>query len=369
MNTQTFNAYFEKSGLSIEYMKEKSHKNFDKFLSGEKSPTFNQLTKISKELSIPVGLLMLDKPIEKKMHDINFRTVNSEHIAHQSKELQDTINEMRFKQDFLREEIETDLEYISKFSISDNYLEVVDYIRKTLGIEKNYYLKVNRDNILKFFREKINQIGAFVFFNGKYKDNTHRTLNLREFRGFVLIDKKAPIIFLNQKDTKNGQLFTLIHELVHLFIGDEEIYGIQNESFDFDPTEAFVNKVTAEILVPNDNFLEKYNITQDITDIANTFKVSEYVIVRKMLDNNKINHKQYVSLIDKLNEHYLENQTLFNEKKSSGGDFKNNVRFRIDQYFFNYVQNAVNNQRISYTEAFNLVGVSYKGYNILKERR
>ncbi len=369
MNTQTLNAYFEKSGLSIEYMKEKSHKNFDKFLSGEKPPTFNQLTKISKELSIPVGLLMLDKPIEKKLNIINFRTINSEYIASQSRELQDTIDEMRSKQDFLREEIETELDYISKFSISDNYLEVVNYIRGIFGIEKDYYLKVSRDNILKFFREKINQIGVFVFFNGKYKDNTHRTLNLNEFRGFVLIDKKAPIIFLNQKDTKNGQLFTLIHELVHLFIGDEEIYGVQNESSDFDKTEAFVNKVTAEILVPNDNFLDKYNTTKNTVDLANIFKVSEFVIVRKMLDNKKISHGQYMELIDKLNEQYRENQKLFNEKKSSGGDFKNNVRFRIDQHFFNYVQNAVNKQKLSYTDAFNLVGVSYKGYNILKERR
>lgn len=369
MNTQTLNAYFEKSGLSIEYMKEKSHKNFDKFLSGEKPPTFNQLTKISKQLSIPVGLLMLDKPIEKKLNAINFRTINSEYLAGQSRELQDTIDEMRSKQDFLREEIETELEYINKFSISDNDLEVANYIRVILGIEKDYYLKVSRDNILKFFREKINQIGVFVFFNGKYKDNTHRALNLNEFRGFVLIDKKAPIIFLNQKDTKNGQLFTLIHELVHLFIGDEEIYGVQSESTDFDHTEAFVNRVTAEILVPNDKFLEKYSTTKNTVDIANTFKVSEFVIVRKMLDNKKISHKQYMSLIDKLSEQYREHEKLFNEKKSSGGDYKNNVRFRIDQQFFNYVQNAVNNQKISYTDAFNLVGVSYKGYNILKERR
>ncbi|WP_427813457.1 ImmA/IrrE family metallo-endopeptidase [Enterococcus sp. 22-H-5-01] len=369
MNIQTLNTYFERSGFSVEYMIEKTHKNFEKFLSGEENPTFNQLSKISQVLSIPLGLLLLDKPIEKKSENINFRTINSEYLASQSRELQDTINEMRDKQDFLREEIDAELGYVGKFSISDNHLKVARYIRTTLGIEQDYYLKVKRDNILKFLRTSINEIGVFIFFNGKYKDNTHRALNLNEFRGFVLTDKKAPIIFINQKDTKNGQLFTLVHELVHLFIGDEEILGDQNGETEFDPTEAFVNKVTAEILVPNTKFLEKYNSIQNTEELANFFKVSEFVIVRRMLDNNKISSKQYTSLIEKIYEQYDRSRILLKEKKKSGGDFRNNVNFRIDQNFFNYVQNAVNNQKISYTDAFNIIGVSYKGYNILKESR
>lgn len=191
----------------------------------------------------------------------------------------------------------------------------------------------------------------------------------RDFRGFVLIDKKAPIIFINQKDTKNGKLFTLIHELVHLFIWDEELYGTQNESLDYDPTEAFVNKVTAEILVPNDKFLEEYKADESTEKLANNFKVSEFVIARRMVDNRKISREQYQHLINKLNEQYKKNQELKNEKKSPGGDFRNNVHFRIDQQFFNCVQNAVNNQKLSYTDAFNIIGVSYKGYKILKESR
>lgn len=89
------------------------------------------------------------------------------------------------------------------------------------------------------------------------KDNTHRPLSVKEFRGFVLLDHKAPIIFINQKDTKNGQLFTLVHELVHIFVGTEEIFNIvEAGDYQFDRTEAFINKVTAEILVPQEIFLQ-----------------------------------------------------------------------------------------------------------------
>lgn len=366
MNTETLNAYFEMSGFTIDYMKEKSSKNFDKFLSGEKSPTFKQLIKIAKLLSIPVGLLMLDKPIEKPKNNLKFRTINSEYIVNPSKELQDTIAEMNSKQDFLHEEVESELEYIGKFSIFDDYMQVANYIRDLLEIKKDYYLSVRKQDILYYFRERINRVGIFVFFNGKYKDNTSRSLNVGEFRGFTLVDKKAPIIFINQKDAKNGQLFTLIHELVHIFIGDEEIYGTQHLSTDFDKTEAFVNKVTAEILVPNDKFLQIYKKSQGPEVLANNFKVSEFVIVRRMLDNKKISHKQYLDLTQQLTKQYEQQD---NRKKAKGGNYRNTLRYRIDRRFFNYVENAVNERKLSYTDAFNLVGVSYKGYSILKESR
>lgn len=73
----------------------------------------------------------------------------------------------------------------------------------------------------------------FVFFNGKIHDNTHRPLDPDEFRGFSLNSSKAPIIFINQTDSQNAQLFTLLHELVHLFIDDEGI-SRKDEQRDYD---------------------------------------------------------------------------------------------------------------------------------------
>lgn len=368
MNNRILAIYFERSGLSLDYMQEKVHKNFDQFLAGEKRPTFNQLTAIAKAFSIPVGLLLLDEPLERESEAINFRTVDSEYLVSQSRELQDTIAEMRDKQTFLREEIEDELAFVGRFAITDDHRTVAGAIREVLGIQPDYYRHLTRNNILKYLREKINEIGVFVFFNGKVKDNPHRVLNAKEFRGFVLVDQKAPLIFINQKDTKNGQLFTLIHELVHIFIGDEEILGAQQATLDFDPTEAFVNRVTAEILVPNVAFLEKYQQTQEAGELANFFKVSEFVILRRMLDNRKISSAQYREGTELLLRQYEARQKLMKEKKS-GGNYRNNINFRIDQRFFGYVENALNSQKISYTDAFRIVGVSYKGYDILRGSR
>lgn len=362
MTNSTLFKYYEKSGLSLDYMENKVSSNFSKFLSGEKVPSFNQQIKIAKEFDIPVGLLLLDKPIAQHVPDLKFRTINSESITARSPELTDTIKEMQEKQDFLKSEVDYELDYIGKFSTKSNYKVVAQYLRELLDIEKDYYKKVAYNKQVKFLRSRINDIGVFVFFNGKVKDNTHRSLSLSEFRGFVLLDKKAPIIFVNQKDTKNGQVFTLIHELTHLLIGDEEILGQQSLEKDYDSTEAFVNKVTAEVLVPGDIFLQEYEVVQDISELAKLFKVSRYVIARRMLDYKKLTKKQYLNIVSNLTEEYLNSK----KSKHSSGNYKNNVNFRIDKNFFKYVENALNDRKISYTDAFNIVGVGYKGFQNLK---
>lgn len=366
MKHQVLNTYFERSGLPLEEAKKKVSPKFAQFLSGEKEPTFTQLEKMAKLFDIPLGLLLLDKPVEETTPDLKFRTLDSNAISEMSQELRDTIAEIQEKQDFLREQVENKLDFIGKFSINDNYHKVADSIRDVLQLKPDYYLHVSKNAQINFLRSKINAAGVFVFFNGKIKDNTHRSLNVEEFRGFDLVDDKAPIIFVNQKDTRNGQIFTLIHELVHLFIGDEEILGAPSYTHDLDKTEAFVNKVTAEILVPNELFKEEYINNADSKSLANKFKVSEFVIVRRLLDNKYISHREYQSRITQLTKEFKEHQAK-NKTKNNGGNYRNNLKFRIDNRFFHYVDDALMNQKISYTDAFNIIGVGYKGYKTLKE--
>ena len=373
VSIETLNYYVEKAQIPLSELRI-SVKNIDLFLSGEKQPTFNQLSSIAKKLNIPTGLLLLDKSIEVKSSRLEFRTINSSHLGEMSEELRDTIIEMESKQQFLREQIESSLDFIGSCSIKDDVLLVASKIRSILQIDKDFKEKISKDNMLKFLKSKVNNIGVFVFFNGIVGENTHRALSLAEFRGFVLVDNKAPIIFINQKDeTTNGKVFTLIHELVHLFIGSDEILTeVDAGDYTFNKTEAFVNKVTAEILVPNDIFhatveeLRNSNKNNIVQMLAERFKVSEFVIVRRLYDFKFIDRQSYLSktkeLTDKF-EQFQKNKT----KSSSGGDYYNNLRFKVDRRFFSYVQEALQQNRISYTDAFRIIGVGFKGYKALVE--
>lgn len=360
VNNKVLSRYIHNSNTPIDAIA-KRIKSINLILDGKKNPTFNQLSTISKIINVPVGLLILDDYIEPYEEKLDFRTINSSDIEEMSSELKDTIKEMRVKQDFLKDEVENHLDFINKFSINDNYQHVAEEIRKYLNININYFENID-DNPFTYFRNKISQIGVFIFLNGKYKDNTHRNLNINEFRGFVLADQKAPIIFINQKDSKKGQLFTLIHELVHLFIGYDEIYNIKEINHNkFDKVEAFVNKVTAEILVPSKIFETIGN--KPIDELLKIFPVSEYVLIRRQYDFNFITHNEYKEQVKVLEENY---QEIKNIDRNKGGNYKNNLNFRMDKNFFNYVENAVKSDKISYTDAFKILGVGYKGYKILE---
>lgn len=377
INSRTLNYYVENASVSLETLRD-SIKNIDLFLSGERQPTFNQVSDIAKKLNIPTGLLLLDKPIEIKSGRLEFRTLNSRHVDVISEELRDTIIEMESKQAFLREEIDFTLDFIGSCSVEDGVALVASRIRKKLQIQEGFQNSIPKSNLLNFLKDRINSIGVFIFFNGKVGDNGHRSLSLSEFRGFVLVDEKAPIIFINQKDeTINGRVFTLIHELVHLFIGvDEILTEVDAGDYTFDKTEAFVNKVTAEILVPKTVFENLVNqslintqLDEQVRVFSERFKVSEFVIVRRLYDMKLIDKKTHDAKVEELQNKF--DQFFKNKSKSSsgGGDYYNNLNFRIDKRFFSYVQRALQQNRISYTDAFKIIGVSFKGYKFLAESK
>lgn len=330
-------------------------KDLQDILDGKKQPTFDQLNKIGRKTGTPTGLLVLPTVVNLDTGRLQFRTVDSQPIKSMSNELRDTIKEMQSKQSFLHDETDDDLDFIGRFSQEEDPSLIANKIRSYLNLSCPLHGRTEQE-VLNSVRSAISNIGIYVFFNGKVKDNTHRRLSINEFRGFVLSDSKSPVIFINSCDSKKGQLFTLIHETVHLFIGSEEIM----EAVDYTSSEeAFVNRVTAEILMPLSRV--KDNSIQDVESLASTYKVSQEVAVRRLYDAGRITKNAYRNYIAYLTDQYQKNS----RKKETGGDYNKATSYRIDTRFFRTVENAVWSNRISHTEAFDLVGVGYKGYQAI----
>ena len=215
----------------------------------------------------------------------------------------------------------------------------------------------------------MNNLGVFVFLNGKVKDNTRRPLNLKELRGFVLSDKRAPLIFINQTDSSVGKLFTLIHEFFHLFFDDSNL--LTNHDFDsHTKLEAKINRITAEILLPQrfqaELLDDQQNLEDNLTSISKRFEVSKFVVLRRLYDLKYISRESYISMKHQLEQEFMKLQK--NDSNSSGGNYYNNLKFRMDHHFVHYVDNAVKQNRISYTDAFLIDGVRYKGYHHLLKK-
>ncbi|MCY1006148.1 ImmA/IrrE family metallo-endopeptidase [Nannocystis pusilla] len=199
-----------------------------------------------------------------------------------------------------------------------------------------------------------------VMTNGIVGNNTHRPLRVEEFRGFTLVDKYAPIIFLNSADAKSAQMFTLLHEATHVWLG---VGGISNSDI-LAPSESkierFCDRVAAEFLVPEDEFLDAWDLEDDLLDeirrLSRHFKVSPLVIARRALD---------LGLLPSHEVHFI--RTALYQGKAvaagGGGDFYRTAATRLGERFARLVFTAVHEGRLGFTEAYELTDLHGRAFS------
>lgn len=195
------------------------------------------------------------------------------------------------------------------------------------------------------------------------ENNTHRPLNPDEFRGFVLTDNYAPCIFINGKDFTAAKMFTLAHELAHIWLGKSAAFDLQLMRPSEDTVETFCNKTAAEFLVSQHLLQKKWEQIKyspdPIEDIAQQFKVSEIVAARRLLDTGRLTQKQFF-------EFYRDYQTRWQasqKKKKPGGDFCNTQYCRVGKHFFRQVRTAAKEGKLLYTDACKLTGLYGKTFS------
>ena len=149
--------------------------------------------------------------------------------------------------------------------------------------------------------------------NGIVGKNTHRVLDVNEFRAFAMVNEWAPLIFINGADSAGGKLFSLFHETVHLWIGENDLYNDRRYSInETKPIEFICNAVAGELMVPENVCLQKWNsntnddIHERIKVLARMFRCSGSVIARRALDNKKIDKSVYDRVIADAIEAYIQ---------------------------------------------------------------
>jgi len=359
-----------KSNRDMEEVKER-YRNFDKWINKELDPTFNQLNELSRFLRVPFGYLLLETPVTEEIPLLQFRTVDTDAIQKPSRELIDTIHDMERKQAWLRDIYNSEgrgkLDFVGSLRVDKDtdQLLIAERIRAIMGLEKNWYEKANsRLSTFQLLRTRLSENGIMIMQNGIALNNTHRPLNINEFRAFTLIDEFAPLIFINSLDTQNGKAFSLLHELVHIFFGRDSLY---NDDLTFrnkytNPLEIICNKVSGELIAPMDVFVTYWEKdyrhlgqSEKIAVIADEFRVSKIVIARKALDKRFINRHKYMEVVDIVRKEFELSRRK--EKRSGGGNAINNVLSRIDRNFLRTLINSVQSGNIQHTEAYRLAGV------------
>ena len=323
------------------------------WLKGNSQPTVKQLEDVAKFAYIPFGYLMLSAPPNISVEKIaDFRTLNNHGFSttgEYSAALRDTINIIRRRQEWLRDYKKDNayapVDFIGSINRNMSDDEIVGHITKVLKIPVDWRSNFhNKESTLRFFVDMVENSGISVFINGIVGNNTKRKLDVDEFRGFALVDKIAPVIFINGADATAARIFTLFHEVVHLFLGQD---GLDDRS------EPFCNRIAARLLVPKALFNKAWEDNpHDYDELEKYFKVSQLVLYRAALTYEKINEEEYADLLRQYQAKYSKLA-----KSSGGGDFYKISPYRAGRGFCRYVNEAVNNGGLSYTEAYQLIGV------------
>jgi Zn-dependent peptidase ImmA (M78 family) len=206
---------------------------------------------------------------------------------------------------------------------------------------------------LRRFIELADAAGVMIMVSGVVGSNNRRKLDPEEFRGFALADALAPLVFLNGADTKAAQMFTLAHELAHIWLGESAVSDVQADQIPGHRVERWCNEVAAELLVPLDVFQHEYDRTADMNSemarLAHRFKVSTLVILRRMRDAGlglAIFHETYT----------VEAERLQAIRRGSGGNFYLTLGARASKRFARALVVSTLEGRSSFSEAFRLLG-------------
>lgn len=347
-----------------------------KWISGEKTPTFNQIEDISKKISIPFGYFFLEKPPVEECKIVEFRTVDSISLQNPSRNLIDTVDLMSSVQEWMTEYNKdngaVEYPFVGCAKISDDVIATADRIRKELGLNLNWFdeFKSTAD-AYRSLRNSIMNLGVLVMMNGVVGNNTHRTLNVDEFRAFTLVNSYAPLIFINSRDTENGKLFSLLHELVHIWIGIDNFYNdTYGTSQKVSKEEQFCNAVAAEILVPDVLFSKEWSKQSGsseniINELGKRFVCSRFVLLRKALDNGKIDQCEFGRILDLFQKQYKAIQDQKKNKTSGGGDFYRTLGTKWDRRFIQALYASAQSGRTPYRDVYRMTNTTGKTFHEL----
>lgn len=332
------------------------------WIEDKKKPTVKQLEKFSHKVHIPFGYFFLQKPPVEKIPIPFFRT-NKNDDDKISLNVYDSILLMQRRQEWLRNYLKDNgfdtLDYVGKFNTNSNPEEIVSDIRKTLELGEDWARNFSTwEKALEFLTKKIEDIGIVLIFNSVVENNTSRPIKVDECRGFVLVDEFSPFMFINAADGKAAQMFTIVHEIAHIWTG-------QSAGFDFrqlqpanDPVELLCDKVAAEFLVSETAFTAAWEEQTNIKKIAHLFKVSPIVIARRALDLGKLSKSDFFAFYN----NYVNQIRLKKENQSGGGDFYATAKKRVSLTFAAHVNHAVKTNKLLFRDAYKLTGLKGDTY-------
>jgi len=349
----------ERAKLTIPHL-ERPFPKIERWEKGEASPTLKQLERLAKATHVPIGYLFLTEPPIERIPIPDFRTMEPGLRKEPSPNLLEMLYVCQQRQawyrDFAKAAGEEPPGFVGSATILDSVEAVALKMRQTL----NFDLDARRacpswTEALRQFIAQADAAGALIMCSGVVLNNNRRRLDPMEFRGFVMADDLAPLVFINGADTKAAQMFTLAHELAHLWLGQSALSDAGPSKLPDHQIERWCNRVAAELLVPisviQSEIRHEGELGEEIARLARYFKVSTLVILRRIYDIGVLSREEFGEAYES------ELRRLRALPKGKGGDFYLTQAARVSKRFARgLVESALEGQTL-FRDAFRLLGI------------
>ena len=357
----------DRSGVTIDDL-QRRFPNVRQWDTGERRPTLRQVESLARLTMTPLGFFFLAEPPEERLPVPYFRTLGGETPSGPSPDLLETIQTMEQRQAWMREYLieqgQEPLPFVGSAQPRNPPVWVADRVRRALSLKEGWAARQPTwTDALRALRETIEDAGILVVVNGIVGNNTRRKLDPGEFRGFVLVDEYAPLVFVNGADSKAAQMFTLAHELAHVFLGSSAAFDLREMQAADDPTEQACNRGAAEFLVPERELRRIWPSVKGDPEpfqaIARQFKVSSLVAARRALDLNLIPRAAFSGFY----RAYQSDERRAATRQPKRGRFYANQNLRVGRRFASAVVRAATEGKLLYTEAYQLTGLYGKTFD------
>lgn len=330
--------------------------------AGELQPTLKQLEDYANATHTSLGFLLLPDAPSESVPIPDFRTIGDRSLSRVSADLLDTVYACQQRQDwyrdFARSNREDIVSFVGSVDVGADVVTTANAMREELGFGFEERRQAHTwTEALDLLRDHAEVTGVLVMVNGIVGSNTRRKLDPEEFRGFALADPLAPVVFVNGSDTKAAQIFTLAHELAHIWLGESALSDADLSGRSRNPVERWCNQVAAEFLVPlaavEREVGDLSDLAGELDRLARVFKVSTLVVLRRIHDAAKLTWDEYRSAYAAERSRVL---GLMGER-GSGGNFYNTTPVRVSKRFARALIASTWEGQTMYRDATRLLGL------------
>jgi Zn-dependent peptidase ImmA (M78 family) len=333
----------------------------------------SMLRKMSKQYHKPlIAFYMKERPAKVDSGE-DFRTLHEAVPPQQNALVETLLGKIEARQGILKEAMIAEdeaeaLEFIGRASLKDNPRELAESIKQFHGIDLGQFrAQTSASGAFKYLRTLIEEKGVYVLLAGNLGSH-HSNIDAAVFRGFVLSDEVAPFIVINDQDARSAWSFTLLHELIHLWLGKT---GLSDQTSD-NQVEQFCDTVASQILLPQDEFdafmpdhVDIGELVEQISEFANTVMLSRKLVAYRLLRRGDITPKVYGIVTQLFYREWRESKEAAKAKRTGAPDYYVVKKHRIGNALFDVVKRFSKSGALSSSKSGILLDVSSLNANKL----